>query len=71
MASEATLQPMVDAANAAIIALITKGQEVRVNGRTYRRAELSQLKTVRDQLEAELARVKGGGLRVNQVVPRG
>lgn len=71
MADTATLQLMVDEANQAVRDLMTRGQEVRVNNRTFRRAELDQLMEVRNQLERELARSVRGGLRVGQLVPRG
>lgn len=66
-----TTQELLDATEEAILALLQRGQEVRVNGRTYRRADLPELRAFRDALKTEISRNARGGIRMRQAVPRG
>lgn len=68
-----TSQQLLDAVNAAILDLIQGGQEVTINGRRYRRAELEQLREMRKELESEVARLESGSntVRARRVIPIG
>lgn len=58
--------------NAAILAVLTRGQDVTVNGKRYTRANLAELRQLRKELQIEVAaEARSGGIRLRQVVPRG
>lgn len=71
----ATAQQLLDAVNDAILELIQGGQRTTVNGRTFEHAQLEELRTMRAELEREVAREArsgvGGGMRARRIVPCG
>lgn len=71
MAEDLDAKKMLLKVKEAIIAVITRGQAVTVNGKTYTRANLAELRAIRSDLEAEVTRLDRGGMRIRQVVPRG
>jgi hypothetical protein len=62
---------MLEQVNAAITAVLTRGQEVTINGKRYSRADLGELRQMRTDLEREVRRGAGPGMRIRRVVPRG
>lgn len=54
---------------AAISAILTKGQSFTINGRRLDRADLDALYKREGMLERKLAREARGGMRVRQAVP--
>jgi hypothetical protein len=69
--SAETAAELLEAVNAAILQVLTRGQEVVVAGRRYTRANLNDLRALRDELAEEEIREERGGIRLRQVVPRG
>lgn len=53
---------MLEQVNAAISAVLAGGQSYRIGTRSLTRADLSQLKAIRDDLEAQLSSGAGSGL---------
>lgn len=53
---------MLEQVNAAISAILAGGQSYRIGTRSLTRADLSQLKAIRDDLEAQLSTGAGTGL---------
>lgn len=72
MPSKTQLEAEVEAINKLILDIL-KRRAVRGkwNGREYTLHNLSDLKKLRDDLEAELGLVDGTGRQVRSIVPRG
>ena len=66
-----TAAELLEAVNAAILEVLTRGQEVMIDGKRYTRANLADLRSLRDEIEQEATREERGGIRLRQVVPRG
>jgi len=55
----------------AIDGILERGQSYTINGRTYTRANLAELRRFRKELEVEVEKAaQGGGIRVRYGVPR-
>lgn len=67
MATE-DLTDMLDQVNAAITAILTRGQSVTLNGQTYSRANISELRELRKDLRIEIGQAKRGGIRSRRIV---
>jgi len=59
----ATLAEQLTSVQAAITAIEGDGQEVTVNGRTYRRADLKTLYDREEQLQRRVQRESSGNMR--------
>lgn len=57
-----TLEERLSQVNAAIAAVLMGGQSYRLGSRSLTRADLSQLRALRDDLEAQAAQEDSGGL---------
>lgn len=57
-----TAAEMLGQVNAAITTVLCGGQSYRIGSRSLTRADLAVLKSVRDDLEAQLADAESGGL---------
>lgn len=62
-------QELLDQVRAAIVAVLTRGQDVTVSGKRYTRANLSELRELRKELEGEVRRESTGGIRTRRGVP--
>lgn len=67
MATTSELLALVDQA---IETVLKKGQAFTVQGRTYTRADLAELRRWRKELIAETVQTERGGIRVRYGVPR-
>lgn len=68
--SENTLKPaeMLEQVNAAISAVLVGGQSYKIGSRSLTRADLSMLKAMRDDLEAQISGDQSANLLGNTVV---
>ena len=57
-----TTQEMLDQVNSAIIAIAVGGQAYKIGSRSLTRADLKQLYAMKNDLTAQLASEKSGGL---------
>ena len=64
------IQNRLQEVRAAITAVLTRGQSVTFNGRTYTRAHLEQLRALEGELKLELRAATSRRFRFRQVVPR-
>lgn len=64
-------QNMLEKIEQAIVAVLTRGQDVTINGKRYTRANLADLKEMRRELRAEVVSSSRGGIRLRQGVSRG
>ena len=60
----ATFTELLAEVDNAIIAVLTKGQEYTIDGRTFKRADLETLKTMRNEYKALADGETNGGRRV-------
>ena len=60
--NQITTQEMLDQVNAAIIAVAVGGQSYKIGSRSLTRADLKQLYAMKNDLTAQLASEKPGGL---------
>lgn len=62
MSEGMTLEERLSQVNAAIAAVLMGGQSYRLGSRALTRADLAQLRALRDDLEAQAAQEGSGGL---------
>lgn len=62
MADPNSTQEMLDQVNAAIMAIAVGGQSYKIGSRSLTRADLKQLYQIKNDLTAQLAAEKSGGL---------
>lgn len=63
-------QAELDQVNAAIAAILSRGQEISIRDNSVRKADLAQLYARKDMLTRRIARVTvGGGIRVRGATP--
>lgn len=62
MADKNSTQDMLDQVNAAIMAIAVGGQSYKIGSRSLTRADLKQLYIMKNDLTAQLAAEKSGGL---------
>lgn len=62
MADPNSTQEMLDQVNAAIMAIAVGGQSYKIGSRSLTRADLKQLYQIKNDLTAQLASAKSGGL---------
>lgn len=62
MADPNSTQEMLDQVNAAIMAIAVGGQSYKIGSRSLTRADLKQLYQIKNDLTAQLASEKSGGL---------
>lgn len=67
----ATTSELLAEVDTAIEAILQKGQSYTINGRTFTRANLGELRRFRQELRAQDATDSSGGIRVRYGVPRG
>lgn len=64
-----TAQAQLVKVRAAIDTVLTSNQSVSVLGRTWTRAELSDLRAMERDLIARVGRLERGGVKIQRVVP--
>lgn len=62
-------QELLQQVRDAIEAVLTRGQDVSVGGKRYTRANLSELRDLRRELENQVRRESTGGIRMRRGVP--
>lgn len=65
-----TYQEQLEEVQAAITAVLTRGQSHDTNGRSFSRADLAELRRMENDLRRKVARQKRGGIRILRVRPR-